>query len=149
VDDAIVDVENVYKRLRENKRSPNPKAAVTIIRDACLEVRSAVVYATFAVILIVLPVLSLSGIAGALFAPLGIAYVSAVLASLVVALTVTPALSALLVAGGKLKSREPPLMRWSKERYRSLLQGLAHRPRGPNQSPQTQLEYHFHSVVGD
>ncbi len=98
--------------------------------DACLEVRSAVVYATFAVILIVLPVLSLSGIAGALFAPLGIAYVSAVLASLVVALTVTPALSALLVAGGKLKSREPPLMRWSKERYRSLLLGLARRPRG-------------------
>jgi CzcA family heavy metal efflux pump len=130
VDDAIIDVENIARRLRENAASPQPLPVSQVILDACLEVRSAVVYATFAVILVVLPVLGLSGIAGSLFAPLGIAYILAVIASLVVALTVTPAMAMALIARGQLKSSEPPLMRWSKTRYRVLLQGLARRPRG-------------------
>ena len=130
VDDAIIDVENIARRLRENAALPQPLPVGRVILDACLEVRSAVVYATFAVILVVLPVLGLSGIAGALFGPLGIAYILAVLASLIVALTVTPAMAMALIAGGQLKSSEPPVMRWSKERYRTLLQGLAQAPRG-------------------
>lgn len=130
VDDAIIDVENIARRLRENTKLAEPRPARRVILDACLEVRSAVVYATFAVILVVLPVLTLSGIAGALFAPLGVAYILAVLASLVVALTITPALAAWLMAGRRLKTDEPPLMRWSKKHYRNLLQNLAQRPRG-------------------
>jgi CzcA family heavy metal efflux pump len=130
VDDAIIDVENIARRLRENAQAERPRTSALVILDACLEVRSAVVYGTFAVILVVLPVLALSGIAGALFAPLGTAYVLAVLASLVVALTVTPALSMMLLGNKQLSAREPPVMRWSKERYRSLLRELASRPRG-------------------
>jgi CzcA family heavy metal efflux pump len=129
VDDAIIDVENIARRLRENARLAQPRPAANVILDACLEVRSAVVYATFAVILVVLPVLSLSGIAGALFGPLGVAYILAVLASLIVALVVTPALAIVLIAGGQLKASEPPVMRWSKERYRELLQDIMQRPR--------------------
>ena len=129
VDDAIIDVENIMRRLRENASLEQPRRAARVILDACLEVRTAVVYATFAVILVVLPILSLSGIAGALFAPLGVAYILAVLASLVVALTVTPALAMLLTMHGEVKSAEPPLMRWSKARYRHLLERLASQPR--------------------
>jgi CzcA family heavy metal efflux pump len=129
VDDAVIDVENIARRLRENAALPQPRPAAKVILDACLEVRSAVVYATFAVILVVLPVLGLSGIAGRLFAPLGIAYILAVMASLVVALTVTPALSALLLTRSRLKPAEPPLMRWSKAGYTTLLQRIGRRPR--------------------
>ncbi len=129
VDDAVIDVENIARRLRENASLPQPQPAAKVILDACLEVRSAVVYATFAVILVVLPVLGLSGIAGRLFAPLGIAYILAVMASLVVALTVTPALSALLLTRGRLKPAEPLLMRWTKARYTTLIQKIGRRPR--------------------
>ena len=99
VDDAVIDVENIVRRLRENRRSSEPRPFARVVLDATLEVRSAVVYATFAVILVVLPVMTLSGTAGRLFAPLGLAYTMAVLASLVVALTVTPALSMALLPG--------------------------------------------------
>ncbi len=96
VDDAVIDVENIARRLRLNRRSPNPLPASQVILNASLEVRGAVVYATFAVILVFVPVVLLPGLAGRFFAPLGLAYVLAILASLVVALTVTPALCALL-----------------------------------------------------
>ena len=129
VDDAIIDVENIMRRLRENAALANPKPVARVVLDACLEVRTAVVYATFAVMLVVLPVLTLSGIAGALFAPLGVAYILAVLASLVVALTVTPALAMLFAAHGEIRSTEPPVMRWTKAKYGILLQGLARQPR--------------------
>ena len=89
VDDAIIDVENIVRRLRENRRLPQPRPVARVVLDACLEVRSAVVYATFAVILVVLPIMALTGLAGRLFAPLGLSYMLAVLASLGVALTVT------------------------------------------------------------
>jgi Cu/Ag efflux pump CusA len=74
VDDAIIDVESIVRRLRENTRLPQPRPRARVVLDACLEVRSAVVYATFAVVLVVLPVMTLSGIAGRLFAPLGLSY---------------------------------------------------------------------------
>jgi CzcA family heavy metal efflux pump len=129
VDDAVIDVENVLRRLRENRQRDDPRPAARVVLDASLEVRSPVVYATLAVILVFFPVLTLSGIAGRLFAPLGLAYVFAVLASLVVALTVTPALAMLLLSARELGRREPPLLRWSKGRYLRLLRRIEERPR--------------------
>src|ERR1019366_705872 len=96
--------------------------------DATLEVRGAVVYATFAVILVVLPVMTLSGTAGRLFAPLGLAYTTAVLASLAVALTLTPALSMALLPG-RVPTQDPPLVRWTRTGYVALLRRLTERPR--------------------
>lgn len=117
VDDAIVDVENIFRRLRENRLLERPLAASRVVLAASLEVRAAVVYASFIVALVFLPVLTLSGVAGKLFAPLGIAYVLAVLASLGVALTVTPALSCLLLARSAPTRSEPRWVGWLKARY--------------------------------
>jgi CzcA family heavy metal efflux pump len=129
VDDAVVDVENIVRRLRENARhaSPRPAAAVVVL-DACLEVRSAVVYATFAVLLVVVPILTLSGVAGRLFAPLGMAYALAVLASLLVTLTVTPALAAAFLVRGHVRSADPPMIRWLRAGYVRLLARVAPHP---------------------
>jgi Cu/Ag efflux pump CusA len=92
-----------------------------VVFDASIEVRSAVVYATFAVILVFFPVLTMSGLAGSLFGPLGIAYIWAILASLVVALTVTPALSLLMLGGRDLPPQDPPIVHWLKQGYRVIL----------------------------
>jgi CzcA family heavy metal efflux pump len=123
VDDAIIDVENIFRRLRENAREGNPRPAMAVILGASLEVRSAVVYATFIVVLVFVPIFFLSGLQGRLFAPLGYAYVLAVLTSLLVALTVTPALAYLLLpgAGG---AEEPPLLRRLQGGYDRLLRAL-------------------------
>lgn len=129
VDDAVIDVENILRRLRENAHSPSPQPAFRVVLDASIEVRHAVVYATFAVILVFLPVLTLSGVAGRLFAPLGIAYVCAVLASLLVALTVTPALSLLLLRRHQPRRVEPPVVTWLKAAYIRVLQRVERRPR--------------------
>jgi CzcA family heavy metal efflux pump len=128
VDDAVIDVENIVRRLRENRRSPQPQPFARVVLNATLEVRSAVVYATIAVILVVLPVMTLSGTAGRLFAPLGLAYTTAVLASLAVALTLTPALSMMLLPG-KVPAHDPPVVRWTRAGYEALLRRLAERPR--------------------
>ncbi|HEY3242450.1 MAG TPA: efflux RND transporter permease subunit, partial [Phycisphaerae bacterium] len=129
VDDAIIDVENIFRRLRENRASANPTPAWRVVLDASLEVRSAVVYATFVVALVFVPVLTMSGIQGRLFAPLGVAYILAVMASLVVALTITPALSMLLLPRGRRGAGEPPLLRALKPRYTRLLSAVTSRPR--------------------
>ena len=121
VDDAVIDVENIYRRLRENRASSNPRSLFQVVFDASIEVRSAVVYATFAVILVFFPVLTMSGLAGSLFGPLGIAYIWAILASLVVALTVTPALSLLMLGGRDLPPQDPPIVHWLKQGYRVIL----------------------------
>src|ERR1700704_1880725 len=121
VDDAVIDVENIYRRLRENRSSSNPRSLFQVVFDASIEVRRAVVYATFAVILVFFPVLTMSGLAGSLFGPLGIAYIWAILASLVVALTVTPALSLVMLGGRDLPPQEPPIIHWLKQGYRVLL----------------------------
>jgi len=121
VDDAVITVENIYRRLRENQIAPQPRPMLRVIRDATLEVRSAVVYATLAIAMVFIPVLTLPGVAGRLFGPLAYAYILATLASLAVALTVTPALSFGLLAHGKLKAHEPPLIGWLKPRYGRLL----------------------------
>jgi len=129
VDDAVIVVENIYRRLRENRHLEAPQPPLTVILGATLEVRSAVVYATIAIAMVFVPVLTMSGVAGRLFAPLGIAYILATLASLLVAVTVTPALCFLMLANRPLPEQEPPLMRWLKERYRSLLTRVEHRHR--------------------
>ena len=121
VDDAIIDCENIYRRLRENRAQAQPKPAAQVVYDASVEVRASVVYATFIVALVFVPLLTLSGVAGKLFAPLGLAYIGAILASLVVALTVTPALSLLLLARSDLPAGDPPFIAWIKPRYRALL----------------------------
>lgn len=121
VDDAVIAVENIYRRLRENRHVARPRPVLRVILDATLEVRSAVVYATLIIALVFLPVLTLPGVAGRLFGPLGLAYILATLASLVVALTVTPALSLLLLGRYHLPEREPPVVHWLKERYRGGL----------------------------
>jgi len=129
VDDAVIDVENIYRRLRENRASPNPRSTFQVVLDASIEVRSAVVYATFAVILVFLPVLTMSGLAGRIFGPLGISYIWAILASLVVALTVTPALCILLLGERDLPPHEPPAVHWLKRGYHQLLLRIERAPR--------------------
>jgi CzcA family heavy metal efflux pump len=128
VDDAVIDVENILRRLRENVRLESPRPALRVVLDASVEVRSAVVYATFAVALIFIPVLTLSGVAGRIFAPLGVAYILSILASLVVALTVTPALSMLILGGRPPSREEPPLIHWLKKHYISLLERIERAP---------------------
>jgi HME family heavy-metal exporter len=92
VDDAVVGVENVFRRLRENKAKPQPAPVLSVIANASQEVRSGIIYATAIIILVFVPLFALSGIEGRLFAPLGIAYIVSILASLVTAITVTPVL---------------------------------------------------------
>jgi CzcA family heavy metal efflux pump len=127
VDDAIIDTENIFRRLRENRRRPNPEPAFRVVYQASLEVRGSVVYASFIVALVFLPLLTLGGVAGRLFAPLGYAYILAILMSLLVALTVTPALCYLLLEKGTALDT-PPLIRWLRPRYGALLRSVARRP---------------------
>jgi CzcA family heavy metal efflux pump len=121
VDDAIIDTENIFRRLRENRLLTQPLPNYQVVFNASMEVRSSVVYATFIVALVFMPLLTLSGVAGKLFAPLGFAYIAAILASLAVALTLTPALCYLLLGNAKLESEDPPLIRIIKQRYVLLL----------------------------
>jgi CzcA family heavy metal efflux pump len=121
VDDAIIDTENIFRRLRENRLLAQPLPAYQVVYQASMEVRSSVVYATIIVVMVFLPLLTLSGVAGKLFAPLGYAYISAIIASLVVALTLTPALCYLLFSKGELESQDPPLIVWIKKHYVAAL----------------------------
>ena len=130
VDDAIVDVENVLRRLLENRRTETPLPVSRVVLDASLEVRSAVVYASFIVILVFVPVFFLEGLAGTLFRSMGYAYVAAILASLLVALTVTPAMCLLLLRGTNARqAREPIQLRALKWVYARLLRVLLRFPR--------------------
>ena len=128
VDDAVIDVENILRRLRQNAASETPLPLFDVVLSASLEVRSAVVYATFAVALIFMPILTLSGLAGRIFAPLGIAYILSILASLLVALTVTPALSMIMLTHRKLRAEEPALVHWLRARYISVLEQIERAP---------------------
>jgi CzcA family heavy metal efflux pump len=128
VDDAIIDVENIVRRLRLNRAAGNPRSPYFVVLSASLEVRSAVVYASLIVILVFVPVFFLEGLAGSFFRPLALAYVLAIIASLFVALTVTPALSLMLLTGATERRRESPLVVGLKAIYRRILPGIIHRP---------------------
>ena len=128
VDDAIIDVENILRRLRENRPLASPRSVFDVILDASLEVRSAIVYATFIVALVFMPVFLMTGVAGKLFTPLATAFVLATMASLVVALTVTPALC-LLLLGRTEPHTEPRYLGWLKSAHRAWLGAFTRRPR--------------------
>ncbi len=130
VDDAIIDVENIMRRLRFNRDAGHPESAFSVALKASLEVRSAIVYATLIVVLVFLPIFFLDGLSGSFFRPLAISYVLAVLASLGVALTLTPALSLLLLPRAANKQRaEPTLTRWLKRSYARALPRFVNKPR--------------------
>jgi CzcA family heavy metal efflux pump len=130
VDDAIIDVENIARRVRLNRQQATPAPAARVVYEASLEVRHSVVYATFVVALVFTPVLTMGGVQGALFRPLAVAYILATLASLVVALTVTPALTLLLLARRPGLSHESVLLRRLRQWYERALDRLLGRP-GP------------------
>jgi CzcA family heavy metal efflux pump len=130
VDDAIIDVENIMRRLRLNREAGGPESAFSVALKASLEVRSAIVYATLIVTLVFLPIFFLDGLSGSFFRPLAVSYVLAVLASLGVALTLTPALSLLLLPHAVNRERaEAPLARWLKRGYRNVLPSFINKPR--------------------
>ena len=128
VDDAIIDTENIFRRLRLNRLSAQPRHVADVVLDASVEVRSSVVYATFIVALAFVPLLTLSGLAGKLFAPLGLAYIFSILASLVTAVTLTPALCYLLLAKRELSEKEPPAVVFLRPHYLALLRRIERYP---------------------
>jgi CzcA family heavy metal efflux pump len=129
VDDAIVDVENVLRRLREQRRRGSRRPAFRIILDASIEVRGAIIYATLIEVVAVAPVILLPGLSGSFFRPLALSYALAILASMAVALTVTPALCLILLRNAPLPRRESPLVRYLTPRYERLLSRVIARPR--------------------
>jgi HME family heavy-metal exporter len=132
VDDAIVDVENILRRMRENRQRPLVERTplLTLIRDASLEVRSAIVYATAIIVLVFVPLFALPGMEGRLFIPLGIAFIVATLASLLVSVTVTPVLAYYLLPGMKtLDHGDTKLLAWIKHHYRRALDTVMRHPR--------------------
>lgn len=129
VDDAIIDVENILRRMRLARSEKDPRPAMQIVLEASMEVRGSVVFATGVVALVMFPVLAFSGVQGRIFAPLGWAYLSAVLASLLVALTVTPAMTLLFFGRGRLPHEEPAWVGAIKIRYHRFLEELMAHPK--------------------
>lgn len=122
VDDAVVDVENIFRRLRENREKGNPRSVFDVVVSASQEVRSGIVYATMIIVLVFVPLFALTGIEGRLFAPLGQAYIISILASLVVSITLTPVMAYYMLPGLKrLDEHESLIVRVLKRGNRRLL----------------------------
>lgn len=129
VDDAIVDVENVFRRLRENKTLANPRSTLKVVYEASKEIRNSIVFSTLIVVLVFIPLFALSGIEGRLFAPLGIAYIISLLASLFVSLTVTPVLCYYLLPQSKaMEEKDGIIVRTIKSKVETLLHKTIHHP---------------------
>src|SRR5215208_7089546 len=128
VDDAIIDVENIVRRLRKARAEEREVSTFRVVLGASVEVRSAITYATVINVVAIVPVFFLQGLSGSFFQPLVLSYGLAVLVSMLVALTVTPALCLLLLSKGRLRRRESPLLRALKRGYRAILERLIRRP---------------------
>ncbi len=132
VDDAVIDVENVVRRLRENAGLPDDRRrpVLALVYEATVEIRNSITYATFIIMLVFVPLFFLSGVEGRLLIPLGAAYMVALAASLLVAVTVTPALGLWLLPGSRAvrENHEAPLVRWLKAGYTPLLGVAMRRP---------------------
>jgi len=130
VDDAIIDIENVVRRLRQRREAGDVSSTARVILGASLEVRSAIVYATLIEVAAIAPIFMLAGLSGSFFRPLALSYALALLASMLVAMTVTPALSLVFFrAPGSLEHRQSPLVPVLKRGYRRLLSWIIRRPR--------------------
>jgi HME family heavy-metal exporter len=130
VDDAVVDVENIFRRLRENREKGNPRSVFDVVVSASQEVRSGIVYATMIIVLVFVPLFALTGIEGRLFAPLGQAYITSILASLVVSITLTPVMAYYMLPGLKrLDEHEGLIVRVLKRGNRRLLDWSFRHPR--------------------
>ena len=133
VDDAIIDVENVFRRLKENHHLPegDRRPVLTVIYEASMEIRSSIVNATLIIIVVFLPLFFLGGVEGRLLRPLGFAYVVSILASLFVAVTVTPVLCSYVLPNAKAvqEESESRLVRWLKHHYERILERVLSQPR--------------------
>lgn len=130
VDDAIIDAENIVRRLRERRLSGSSESTASVILHASLEVRSPIVYATLIIVAAAIPVFLLQGLTGAFFQPLAVSYTLAIVASMGVALTLTPALCLILLRSAPIERRTSPVVRWLQRGYVAALQRIAVRPRG-------------------
>ena len=128
VDDAIIDVENILRRLRQHRRDGGDRSTSAVILSASLEVRSPIVYATLIIVAASIPVFLLGGLTGAFFRPLAVSYTLAILASMAVALTVTPALALILLRHAPVERHESPVVRWLQTAYTRQLSGIIARP---------------------
>jgi CzcA family heavy metal efflux pump len=129
VDDAIVDVENIVRRLRQHRKEGGKMSIAKIILEASMEVRHAIIFATLIEVTALIPVFVMEGLSGAFFQPLAFSYALAVLASMVVALTVTPAMSYILLRNVELEKRESPLIRLLHRAYNAILLRIVNTPR--------------------
>ena len=128
VDDAIIDIENIMRRLRQHRREGSDRSTASIILEASIEVRSAIIYATLIEVAALVPVFFMEGLTGAFFKPLALSYGLAVLASMVVAMTVTPALALILLSNASLERRESPLIRVLQRGYDWVLLRIIRSP---------------------
>jgi CzcA family heavy metal efflux pump len=128
VDDAIVDVENIVRRLRQHRLEGSTKSTAAIILEASIEVRGAVVYASFIEVVALLPIFFLNSLTGSFFKPLAATYALAVMVSLLVALISTPALALILYSRGKVERHESPLARWLRGGYERILRPIIRKP---------------------
>jgi len=129
VDDAVVDVENIYRRLKENRKASRPRPALRVIAEASQEIRSGIVYSTLIIVLVFVPLFAIPGIEGRLFAPLGIAYIVSILASLITSITLTPVLCSFLLPQAKrLGEHESFLLRFLKRINGATISFVLDRP---------------------
>jgi CzcA family heavy metal efflux pump len=129
VDDAIIDVENIVRRLRQHRLSGGEGSTSSVILNASLEVRGPIVYATLIIVAAAVPVFLLQGLTGAFFRPLALSYTLAIVASLLVALTVTPALALILLGRSKIERRTSPVVAFLQRGYTAALSRIVVRPR--------------------
>src|SRR2546421_1030327 len=128
VDDAIIDVENILRRLRQHRREGGEGSIARVILSASLEVRSPIVYATLIIVAAAVPVFLLEGLIGSFFAPLAVSYTLAIGASMAIALTVTPALCLILLRRTRVERRESPIVRGLQRGYTAALRRIIRRP---------------------